>query len=471
MLRRREAQESETTGPTAPVSAGYVWSPKPVNVWVSMNPSNNLQLHVLQQLSRRLKDQGSLFVPVPSVPTRLGLVAQLGIGFGSNLREEINPSVVYGRMAKPRGSTLTITTAEGLPQSDLFDVARGQLLRKACHIGILVQGDPESTHVDRVLWASMAGNHRLLEGGENEEKLFDNLALRVLAHAGAEKVGRHEGDDDTEITWEQWNRSPIHRDISRAARALGRAGLFEDEVDLDQYGSAEQTHTVLRFLKRAALGEGMRSQIDPKLRVMGVTTTGGGKARVSRLAREGHLVPISQLTWKGYIRAIPKGCPITFTAPSVETHENGMVYLAGALANAGLVNGFDDFLRFLTDHFAQHDVIDILPSGLTPKTTCIDHFHRHPNAKSVKDSSKVEIVHPDRNRFPEIDFPCGVREAELYLLSALFQSKAFREPGPLEKVIIAILPGHGSVAVYGGPREQLTSMLINGMKMAQVAWV
>ena len=471
MRRRREVHESETRRTPATVGAGYVWSPKPVNIWVSMNPSNSLQLHVLQQLSRRLTEQGCLFVPVQSAPTRLGLVAQLGIGFGSNLREEINPTVVYGRMAKPRGSTLTITTVEDLPESDLFNLARGQLLKKACHIGILVQGDPAGTSVERVLWASMAGNHRLLEGGDDEEKLFDNLALRVLAHAGAEKVGRHEGDDETDVTWEQWNRSPIHRDISRAARALGRAGLFKDKVDLDQYGSAEQTHTVLRFLRRAALGEGMRSQIDPKLRLMGVTTTGGGKARVSRFAREGHLVPISQLTWKGYIRAVPRGCPITFTAPSVETHENGMVYLAGALANAGLVGGLDDFLRFLTDHFAQHDVIDILPSGLTPKTTCIDHFHRHPNAKSVKDSSKVEIVHPDPNRFPEIDFPCGVREAELYLLSALFQSKAFREPGPLEKVVIAILPGHGSVAVYGGAREDLTNTLVNGMKMTQVAWV
>jgi hypothetical protein len=471
MRSSKSNHPSETDNDLDPVGAGYVWSPRPVNVWVGMSPSNALQLHVLRKLRQRLEAQGCLVVPVPTEPTRLGLVAHLGIGFGSNLREEMSPTVVYGRMAKPRGSTLAITTIDELPTTDLFDLARGQLLRKACHIGILVQGDPGGTHVERALWASMAGNHRLLESDDDEDSLFDNLALRVLAHAGAEKVCRHEGDEEADITWDQWRASPVHTDISRAAKALAKAGLIEDEIDLDHYGSAEQRQTVLRFLKRAALGEGMKSQIDPQLRVMAVTTTGGGKANVSTDATDGHLVPIGQLTWKGYVRAIPQGCPVDFTAPSVETHENGMVYLAGALANAGLVSGFDDFLRFLRDHFAQHDSIDILPSGLQPKTTCIDHFHRHPDSRSVKDESMVEIVYPDTHRFPEIDFPCGVREAELYLLSTLFQSRAFRDPGPLEKVVIAILPGHGSVAVYGGPRDDLTKTLVSGMKMTQVTWV
>lgn len=81
----------------------------------------------------------------------------------------------------------------------------------------------------------------------------------------------------------------------------------------------------------------------------------------------------------------------------------------------------------------------------------------------------MEIVYPDTARFPEIDFPCGVREAELHLLSALFQSESFRTPGPLgRKVIIAVLPGHGSVAAYGGPRDELTDVLVNGMEMEEI---
>jgi hypothetical protein len=58
-----------------------------------------------------------------------------------------------------------------------------------------------------------------------------------------------------------------------------------------------------------------------------------------------------------------------------------------------------------------------------------------------------------------------VRSAELQLVSALFEAEAFKERGPLDKVVIAVLPGHGSAAVYGGPRQELTDILINGMEM------
>jgi hypothetical protein len=35
----------------------------------------------------------------------------------------------------------------------------------------------------------------------------------------------------------------------------------------------------------------------------------------------------------------------------------------------------------------------------------------------------------------------------------------------LDRAVIAILPGHGSVAFYGGPRQELTDILINDMEM------
>jgi hypothetical protein len=209
----------------------------------------------------------------------------------------------------------------------------------------------------------------------------------------------------------------------------------------------------------------MRSQVDPVLRVMAVTSTGGGKINVDPDPSYGQIIPISQLTWKGYIRAIPRGCPITFNAPSIETHENGLVYLAGALVNAGVVNSFDSFMRFLHSHFAQHDRIDLIPDGMETKVLAIEHFHRQPREDAIKDPAKIEVVYPDEERFPRIDFPCGVRSAELQLLSALFQAQAFQKPGPLDTVVIAVLPGHGSVAVYGGPRQELTDILTNGMEM------
>jgi hypothetical protein len=37
----------------------------------------------------------------------------------------------------------------------------------------------------------------------------------------------------------------------------------------------------------------------------------------------------------------------------------------------------------------------------------------------------------------------------------------------LDKVVIVILPGHGSAALYSGPRQELTDILTNGMEMEQ----
>jgi hypothetical protein len=104
---------------------------------------------------------------------------------------------------------------------------------------------------------------------------------------------------------------------------------------------------------------------------------------------------------------------------------------------------------------------------MNAKITAVEHFHRQPRLDSIKDPAQVEITYPDEERFPKIDFPCGTRPAELQLLSTLFRAKTFREGGPLDKVIIAVLPGHGSVAFYGGLREVLTNTLINGMEMEQ----
>jgi hypothetical protein len=442
----------------------YIWQPRPINIWVGMNPSNYLQLHVLRAIQQRLSSQGCNFVQVPGEKTELGPIADLGIGFGGNLREEIRPSAVYGRLPKPRGTVLMITAVGSIPDTDLFDLARGQLVKKACQLGILVEGDLEGSKVKRALWASMAGNHSLLTG--HEEDILDNLALRVQAHAGAEKINKYAGDDETFLSWEAWSRSSVHHDIAQAGQVLGQANIIEDKVALDQYGTYRQARDVLRFLERGALGEGMRSQLDSSLRVMAVTSTGGGKINVNPDPVAGQIIPISQLTWDGYVRALPRGCPVTFNDPSIETHENGLVYLAGALINAGLIDSFDGFMGFLKSHFAEHDRIDILPSGMQAKAMAIEHFHRQPRKDSIKDPAKVELVYPDQERFPPIDFPCGVRPAELQLLSAVFRSQAFRQPGPLNKVVIVILPGHGSVAICGGrPRQELTDILINGMEM------
>lgn len=450
---------------------GYCWRPRPLNIWVARPPSNPLQERLLEGLRQRLEGQGCIFIEKPDQPTPLGPAAHLGIVFGRDPQEEVDPRETYGPMPKPRGSLLGINTIEQMPLDiPQFDLARGQLARLAVHFAILIEGDLAAGRIRRGLWASMAGNNRLLHG--SEEAILDSLVLRILAHAGAEKINDHDADEPTDLTWEAWSALPLHGEIAAASRALGAAGIIEDEVIVTNYATGEQAGMLLRFLNRAALGEGMRSQLDESLRVMAVTTSGGSKINVSADPRDGHLVPVRQITRSGYVRALPQGCPIQFNAPSVETHENGLLYLAGALAAAGEVDSFDSFLAYLDDHFSQHKRIDILPRGLAPKFTALEHFHRQPREGSFREPQRMEIVSPDTSRFPPIDFPCGVREAELALLSAVFQAPSFQKPGRLgRRMILAVLPGHGSVALYDGPREELTDLLVNGMALEEIVRV
>lgn len=449
-------------------NSGYIWQPQPFNIWLGTARHCPLQEYIYKKLRERLEEFGCRFVNSPLDLTPIGNGAQLGIVFGKDLDEEISPLTLLGQLPKPRGMMLIINTIEQIPDEGFFDMARGQLVKKAGHISIMAEGDLNGETVARALWGSMPGNNRMLEGDEAD--IFDGLALRIMAHVGAEKVNRNEGERVMGATWEQWGRSPIHADLAAAAAELGKAGIVEDEIPLAKYATGEQTRSVLRFLQRAALGEGMRSQIDLELRVMGVSTSGGNKVNVSANPLDGHTIPISHLSWNGYYVDIPEGCPITYTPPSVETHENGLVYLASALVSAGLVNSFEGFLAYLSDHFSQHDAIAIVPEGMHPVFTAIEHFHRQPRQGSIREPERVEIVYPDPNRFPEIDFPCGVREAELHLLSAFFVSRTFLDPAPPpDRVVIAVLPGHGSVALYGGPHHELIDLLVCGMEMEEIA--
>ena len=288
-----------------------------------MEPLCPLQEHILARLKEYFEEIGCLFVDDPKTATSLGPVAHCGIVFGRDREEEVDPMVRLPMMPKPRGRVLCINTFEKIPE-DLprFDVGREQIVRKACHTTFTAEGDPQGTGFNRVLWASMPGNNVILHGTQDE--LIRALGIRILAHCGAGKVNEHVSDIDPGFGWETWARSPIHADIASAARALGAAELIENEIPLREYASEGHVRNALRFLQRSAMGEGMRSQLDPQLRLMGVTTSGGNKIHVSPDANDGHSIPIRAISWDGYIRAIPSDCPVNFITPSVETHENAM---------------------------------------------------------------------------------------------------------------------------------------------------
>lgn len=462
-----QAQTSSIPGLRTAGGERYVWNPRPINIWLSMEPRTEHQNLIINELRRRLEERGCIFVDDPRKPTELGPVPHLAMGFGESLEQELSPSAIYGKLPKPRASVFMMTVVDRIPDVDLFDLAREQLVRKAAHFGAVFEKSANGHGFSRVLWGSMAGNYRILEGGG--AGIYDGLAIRILAQASTEKVNFAEGkDEDPGLTWEAWAASPVHGDIAEAARRLGEARIIHNEVHLHDYGTSDHVKTVLRYLERGALGEGMRSQLDPQLRIMGVTTTGGDKVKVSPDPLAGQIIPISKLTWSGYVQAVPVNCPVRYTAPSIETHENGLIYLAGALLNSGLVDSYDGFLGYLRDHFRQNRTIDILPAGMQPRLTAIDHFHMQPKAGTIKDAERVEIAAPEKERFPEIDFPCGVREGGLQLLSAVFRSETFRKRGKFDKLVIVVLPGHGSVALYDGPRKELTEALVSGMEMEEV---
>ena len=463
----RETSTAVTVESKRTPSEKYVWHPKPINVWFGMKPRTPLEERLFEELRTRLVQHGCICVDDPHQATPLGRVPHLAIGIGEGLEQEISPHEIYGKLPKPRATVFVLTIVDGLPETGLFDLARQQLVKKSCHMGALFEVNGSAPGFSRVLWGSMAGNYRMLDGGPTE--ILDDLVLRILIHAGAEKVNFPERDPaEGGLTWDAWSHSPVHADIADAARRLGEAGIIDDEVYLHHYGSANQVRMVLRFLERGAMGEGMRSQLDPELRVMGITATGGGKVNISPDPQLGHVVPIGKLTWNGYVVSVPADSPVKYAAPSIETHENGLIYLAGALINAGLIHTYDGFLQFLREHFDAHATIDVLPAGMQPRVTAIDHFHRQPRQGTIKDPGRVEVVYPDRERFPDIDFPCGVREAGLQLLSAVFRSQTFAGGGSFEKLVIVVLPGHGSVALYKGRRRELTNLLVNGMEMEEV---
>jgi hypothetical protein len=463
----RETSAAVTAASRRTPSEKYVWQPKPINVWFGMQPRGPLEVQLVEELRARLMSYGCICVDDPHQVTPLGRVPHLAIGLGEGLEQEISPLEIYGKLPKPRATVFVLTIVKGLPKTGLFDLARQQLVKKSCHMGALFETNGSAPGFSKVLWGSMAGNYRILDG--DPAGILDDLVLRILIHAGAEKVNVPErSQSDGGLTWEAWSRSPVHTDIADAARRLGEAGIIDDEVYLHHYGSADQVRMVLRFLERGAMGEGMRSQLDPELRVMGITATGGGKVNISPDPLLGHVVPIRRLTWRGYVESVPADSPVKYAAPSIETHENGLIYLAGALINAGRIHNYDDFLHFLRQHFDTHTTIDVLPSGMQARVTAIDHFHRQPRPGTIKDPGRVEVVYPDRDRFPDMDFPCGVREAGLQLLSAVFRSKTFTGGGSFDKSVIVVLPGHGSVALYNGPRRELTDLLVSGMEMEEV---
>jgi len=212
----------------------YIWQPDPINIWAE-TPCNPQQSYSLQEIRQRLETQGSIFLQTPNERTYLGPTAHLVIRFEANMQEEVSPIKVLGPLPKPRGTVLTITTIDQLPNTNLFDIGRQHLVRKASNIGLIIEGSPNSETPTKALWSSMHGNYRLLDYNEN---FYDNLTRRIQAHTTSLKVNTQE-TEESDISWQQWTDSSIHFDIFEAGHRLGRVGIIEDKIPLEKYASCE----------------------------------------------------------------------------------------------------------------------------------------------------------------------------------------------------------------------------------------
>lgn len=443
----------------------FHWKPNPINIWIASNPCNELQLYVIQQLKNRLEMRKCHFVEMPRQSTALGKHVSLTIGFGSRLREDIPHSIIRGRLPKPIQTVCIITTVEHIPNIDLRELVREQLVRKNGCVGIFIEGDLHKAEIRRVIWASNSGNCHILKG--NNKELFDQLVIYLFAHANAKQLHLEISNSDS-ITWQQWSNSSIHAEITEAVNKLYQNDLLENLKSLQHYAQIPKEKRALSKLDGLERGIDTLSQHDLDLRVIGVTIPGKISAPMDPNIELDYCVPIKEMTSNGYISPLPKHNSIHLKKPSDKTHEHGLVYYVSLLVNSGLVDSFESCLSYVQQEFESNSSLPIIPDGQTPKINSMIFFHRYPVKGTIKDTSQIEIVHPNSQHFPKIGFPSGTNFGAMVLLSALFESACFRESGDLNHVIVAIIPGHGSVAISNYTLSQLAETLVDGVDWQRI---
>lgn len=442
----------------------HTWQPNRICIWVRQEPQNALQAHVFERLAPKLTAAGCELIPQPIAKKRV----HMALHFAHGLDGEVHIMQTLAQLPKPRGlamSIISMTPDEHIPtEGDLFWFARAQVIRKSTQNVLIVQGDARGEPC-RMVWGSFAGNYVIFEP-PFDDAFFERLAMRIQIHSGSTYMNQETVNHPNWMTWAQWEQSPAHREIADSGRRLGDANLLEDFIDVKGHTTENHIKATLVWLQRVSFGEGMQSRYDPALRLMGVTATGGGKVNVSADPLDGHTIPIAQIRRDGFVTATPADSPIVHNPPSVETHENGLIYHASALVNAGEIRDYDTFMRYIQDAYERQNTVDIVPEGYMPGVLHMQHFHRQPVPDFQADWA--EVLYPDPRRFPSIDFPCGVREGGEMLLSALYQSEAFVSVGRLEKVLVVVLPGHGSVALTGADRAYLDEAVTQRIPMQNV---
>lgn len=441
----------------------------PLEYTIADKPHSLLQGAVLEKLGEEFANPSlkgrSLPLPHRNTPIdqRPNMIIVLGNG---ELHSRSSSLTLHRHLPKPASRFFFVNTVNKLPNDVNHDRARRELVAAACHNGVIFEGN--AIHPEKALWISTQGNFQILRGTSQE--IYQEIARRAQIHYGSVPANkRYNGG--LRLPWKEWKQSKIHSNTAEAAHRLGDVGVIENEVDLEKYTADKRLARLeARAFNENGIGESMRSELDPR-GYMGITRSGGGKVEVDENPKKGHIIPVWAITEDGYVVPDIAHKPLltSLRNGSVETHENGVIRLINSLALAGVIDNYQEGLRWIQQRFSQERFIPIQPKDLPLSSiVVIDHGHRH--TTKVYDPN-IKIGEPDFRYFPKIDFPCGSRQAAWALLSGLMQFEEFYRPEGLNKTIIMInLPGHGYVA-FGKDRRALTEALINGTELQEPEWV
>lgn len=350
-----------------------------------------------------------------------------------------------------------------------------------------------------------------LEGNVGVETLDDGvdwIANRLAFLGSVEMVNIKEGVVNPRLIFADWRVKDEVQSIGDASKNLAAVNLLWD-IDIRQYGSIRQLAQILRHQRQAGYGEGMMSTL---VRVngdwtMAITETGTSKTKVD--PEKGNVVAVPYLTEYGTVHWIlsgrPKGHPINFLRkpswqsgkdmveflvsgflrrrlkqdlggikkgesplvdhpPSIESHENALLYHMSALLHAGVVTKFEDAIHYLANAFNKNPRLPIIPHGLQKGADALVHLHKHAELEQKSKSIKVIIADMAYFGFPHTP-PCGSREAALLLVKGycdLYQRYGL--PQSKDEIGVVILPGHGSVAIGHSGMAHLTHMLTQEME-------
>ncbi len=366
---------------------------------------------------------------------------------------------------------------------------------KACHNLIVIEGKPNQPELESGAVAairSMEGNVTLSNFEGDGSNFYTSLAEVMELLCGAEMVNVKEGFPSDSLGFREWVQAGTVQELAKMSRILAKAGLLWD-LDLEAKASRGQLRDILRTLRQAGLGEGMMSGIERTSGIMAISETGVSKTGLSPY--RGEIVPVTDITQFGaahlIMNGIPEGHPYTLFErrsaedlqavagflqssflrgqlpnlvldmltrgknisvdhpPSIEVHENGMLYRYVALLHDSIINRgeflpLQDYLEITAQDLEHQGSLSVIPEGVTVAADAGAHLHKilapsqqNPYIKTTNlDMSRLNFQHAP---------PCGSREGAIELLTGVEQSyREYGLPESPEEVRSTDLPGHGS---------------------------